>query len=179
VKRNSYTDNEKPGIRSVAGARDPLSNFFLCRFIFRMRNFRSLEHAYQWEKALFFGYEGVARRIDACGTAAQAKQLAKEIPHSENWDRVRISFMRELLRLKWEQVPIFRSELLASSGKSLEHSVPDTFWGTGSARRQGKNIFGWLLNSLPDLKTGNVFSVKQEKEKPAEEETLKKQRRRL
>jgi len=67
---------------------------------------KSLEHAYQWEKAQYFGFRGLANEIEAAGTAAQAKSLAREMPHSENWDRIRISLMRELLRLKWEQVPI-------------------------------------------------------------------------
>ena len=153
-KRQFRIQKGNPGVRSVAGAHDPLSNFFLCQFIFRGRHFRSIEHAYQWERALFFGYEGIARRIEMCRTASEAKQMAREIPHSDNWDRVRISFMRELLRLKWEQVPVFRKELLASNGKSLEHTVPDVFWGKGTAGRHGKNTFGWLLESLLRSQTG-------------------------
>jgi predicted NAD-dependent protein-ADP-ribosyltransferase YbiA (DUF1768 family) len=94
------------------------------------------------EKAMFLVCEGVAKTTDLCRTAAQAKTLGKEISRSGNWDRLEISPIRELLRLKRKQVPIFRRDLLASSGKPLEHFVPDTFWGRGSTRRQGKKILG-------------------------------------
>ncbi|KAK2143381.1 hypothetical protein LSH36_846g00001 [Paralvinella palmiformis] len=129
----------KAGIRSDIGPRDPLSNFFQCRFNFRGYNFKSLEHAYHWEKAQYFGFRGLANEIEAAGTAAQAKSLAREIPHSENWDRIRISLMRELLRLKWEQVPIFRDELNACRSKEVLHPVPDTFWGTGVGGKKDTN----------------------------------------
>jgi len=62
----------KAGIRSVIGPRDPLSNFFQHRFNFRGYNFKSLGHAYQWEKAQYFGFHGLANEIPAAGTAAQA-----------------------------------------------------------------------------------------------------------
>jgi len=59
-----------------------MSNLFQCRFNFRGYNYNSLEHAYQWEKAQFFGFRGLANEIKATGTAAQANKLAPEIPHS-------------------------------------------------------------------------------------------------
>ena len=148
----------KAGIRSVIGPRDPLSNFFQCRFNFRGYNFKSLEHAYQWEKAQYFGFRGLANEIEAAGTAAQAKSLAREIPHSENWDRIRISLMRELLRLKWEQVPIFRDELNACRSKEILHPVPDTFWGTGVGGKKGRNNFGILLDHLLKYHVRNSLS---------------------
>jgi len=107
-----------------------------------------LEHAYQWEKAQYFGFRGLANEIQAAGTAAQAKNFSQEISHSENWDRIRISLMRELLILKWEQVPIFRKELNACRCKDILHPVPDTFWGTGVAEKKGRNNFGPLLDHL-------------------------------
>jgi len=95
-----------------------------------------LEHAYQWEKAQYFGFLGLANEIEAAGTGAQAKNLAREIPHSENWDRIRISLMWELLCLKWEQLPIFTEELNSCRSKEILHPVPDTFWQTGVARKE-------------------------------------------
>jgi len=147
-KKTQRTRADRSGIRSVIGAQDPLSNFFLCNFIFRGRNFRSLEHAYQWEKALFFGFGGIARKIENARTAAQAKLIAREIPYSGNWHKVSVSLMRELLRLKWEQVLVFREELKGCTNKTITHPVSDTFWGTGTEKRKGKNVFGELLQDL-------------------------------
>ena len=123
----------KAGIKSVIGPRDPHCNFFQCRFNFRGYNCKSLEHAYQRVKAQYFSFRGLGNEIQAAGTAAQAKNLGREIPHPENWDRIRISLIRELLRLKWEQVPIVREELNACRVKEILHPVPDTFWEIGEA----------------------------------------------
>jgi len=68
----------KAGIRSVIGPRDPFSNLFQCRFNFRGYNVKSLEHAYQWEKAQYFGFHELANDMQAAGTTAQTKNLAWE-----------------------------------------------------------------------------------------------------
>jgi len=59
-------------------------------------------HAYLCKNAILFGFRGLANEIQAAGTAAQANNLAREIPHSENWDRIRIYPMTEFFCLKWE-----------------------------------------------------------------------------
>jgi len=96
----------------------------------------------------YFGFRGLTNEIEAAGTAAQAKNFAREIHHSEKWDRIRISLMRELLCLKWEQVPIYREELNACRSKESLHPVPVTFWGTGVAGKKGRNKFGVFLDHL-------------------------------
>ena len=43
--------------------------------------------------------------------ASQANMIDREIPYSGNWHKESVSLMRELLRLKWEQVLVFREKL--------------------------------------------------------------------
>lgn len=92
--------NNHSGVRSLIGAQYPLSNFFLCNFIY----------AYQWEKASLFGFTVIARKIETSRTAAQVKGFTRETPYLSNWDRIRVLILRELLRLKWDEVFIFRQD---------------------------------------------------------------------
>jgi predicted NAD-dependent protein-ADP-ribosyltransferase YbiA (DUF1768 family) len=56
--------------------------------------------------------------------------------------------MAELLELKFRSCPPFHQTLL-SSDDFIEHTVPDTYWGTGIDKRDpGQNVFGLLLARL-------------------------------
>ena len=92
-------------MRFVKGASDPLSIFFLCSFTFMGQWFRSVEHAYQYEKARFSGLDGLTEKIRNCNSAYSAKMLYQEVPRSTNWESLNFNLMNQLLKLKWEQVP--------------------------------------------------------------------------
>ena len=91
----------------------------------------SLEH---------FGFRWLANEIQAAGTTTQTKNIAREIPHSENWDRISSSLVRELLLLKWEPVPIFLEELNACRRKEILHPVSDIFRGIGSSGKKCRKV---------------------------------------
>ena len=139
-------------MRFVKGASDPLSNFFLCSFTFMGQRFRSVEHAYQYEKARFSGLDGLTERIRNCNSAYSAKMLGQEVPRSTSWESLNFNLMNQLLKLKWEQVPYFRNELLAAKGMEIVHPVSDIFWGTGTKDRKGRDVFGALLQNLLKIK---------------------------
>ena len=94
-------------MRFVKGASDLLSNFGLCSFKFVEQRFRSLEHAYQYEKARFSGLDGLTERITNCNSAYG---LGQEVPRSTSWESLNFNLMNQLLKLIWEQVPYFRNE---------------------------------------------------------------------
>jgi hypothetical protein len=71
--------------------------------------------------------------------------------------------MAELLELKFRSCPPFQQTLL-SSDDFIEHTVPDTYWGTGIDKRDpGQNVFGLLLarlrnrQQIPDKTRGVVL----------------------
>jgi hypothetical protein len=52
------------------------------------------------------------------------------------------------LDLKFRSCPPFRQTLL-SSDDFIDHTVPDTYWGTGIDKRDpGQNVFGLILARL-------------------------------
>ena len=136
------------GKRLVRGEADPLSNSFPCNFSYMGQNFKSVEHAYQYEKARFSGLEGLTERIKNCSSASEAIKLGWEVPRSANWESTNFLFMNQLLTLKWDQVPQFRKELMDAKGKDLENPVADVYWGTGTKDTTGLNMFGTLLHNL-------------------------------
>jgi predicted NAD-dependent protein-ADP-ribosyltransferase YbiA (DUF1768 family) len=78
-----------------------------------------VEHAYQYEKARFSGLDGLTERIRNCNSAYSAKMLGQEVPRSTSWESLNFNLINQLLKLKWEQVPYFRNELLAAKGMEI------------------------------------------------------------
>jgi ribA/ribD-fused uncharacterized protein len=155
--RPSHTNiPQTQGTRFAKGPHDPLSNFFSCQFRHKGMLFRSVEHAYQIQKALFHrGFQHLANQIGACDTAAQAKSIGRKIPSSDRWNSIKSNVVFDLLQEKWIQIPAFRNELLAvqKKGQTILHPVPDTYWGTGNGDKNGRNIFGKLLHDTLDYQT--------------------------
>jgi len=145
--------NTHSGVRFAKGPHDPLSNFYQCTFWHNGMCFRSVEHAYQIEKALFHGFHNLLEPIRACDTAAQVKSIGRKIPSSGRWNSIKSRFMFDLLQKKWVQIPNFRNSLLAVQGRTILHPVPDLFWGTGNGDKKGLNVFGKLLQDTLDFQT--------------------------
>jgi len=76
--------------------------------------------------------------------------LGNAIPKDRNWDKVKSQLMFELLGAKFDQVPIFRRQLLGSCDSKLTHPVFNSYWGTGSDG-QGDDMFGALLTQLREI----------------------------
>lgn len=136
-------------IRYVKGPGDPLSNFYPCQFRFENFTFRSLEHAYQYKKAIHFDQDRLGEQICWASNAGQAKQLAKQLPSRDRkWDKYKTILMFQLLTIKFKQCFQFRKELLNCAGLKLVHNVPCDFWGWGRDQYTGKNKFGTLLQDV-------------------------------
>ncbi len=141
----------------MQGAGDCLSNFSPCTFEFGDRLYRSTEHAYLTEEALFLNRYEVAHEIRWAHNARAAKRASKPLkfdPNSGEWDKQKRKIMKEILWEKSQQVPLFKKELLKSHPKRLTHILPktrDSFWATeyttsyGGRPRQGQDVFATLL----------------------------------
>ena len=89
------------------GAHDPLSNFFPFNLQINGVIWPSVEHRYQYDKAIFFDQLELAEEIFNSPTALHAKKLSKSLPKSHSWDKTKLSVMKDLLYLKAEQCQPF------------------------------------------------------------------------
>ena len=159
-----YTADDPP--ISVRGSGHILSNFSPTLIRHMGRTFKSVEVAYQYQKAVFFNNAPLAQNILLAPTPHRAKALAstelgkiiKPIkttpgPKAMQWLHYRRELMFTLLKTRSEQDPIFENHLKATSRAQIIHTVPDKFWGTGSMTpndpdANGLNYFGFLLMKL-------------------------------
>ena len=106
--------------------------------------FPSVENAYQFVKARFHGRPDLCQQILKATIPGAAKRLTKQIRVTNDWSDQRQCLMAELLELKF--VVVLLSDRLLSSDDFIDHTVPNTYWGTGIDKRDpGQNVFGLLL----------------------------------
>lgn len=101
------------------------------------------EHAYHSEK---FTDPKILEALKETRSAHDAMKLAyaNKGKYRNDWNDVRLSVMREILRAKVAQHPYVKKKLLESGNKELiENSWRDAFWGWGP-NRDGENQLGKL-----------------------------------
>jgi len=138
--------------------------------------FKTSEAYYQSRKALVANDKNSYYKIAHAKTPSETKRLARKINlKSREWDSVRISWMVDTLKKKFDQNPELKAKLLDPSldGKIFVEASPiDTFWGIGKSEEDciseiertgrletfdfthdtpyGFNVLGELLNNLRD-----------------------------
>ena len=147
--------------RNVQGAGDVLFNFYPFTFSYEGMRFRSSEHAYQYEKAMFLGDRELAEEVYGSQHAGQAKRFGSQLtykhsnrPIFQSWETKK-DIMREILWEKSQQCDLFRSELLKTQSRKLTHNIPhtkDRFWAT-QYNKAGKtfpreDVFAKLLTEV-------------------------------
>ena len=65
------------------GGKNYLSNFYVCRIHVWIREFTSVESAYQWRKCMHHGDMQTAEKMLSTRTGLQAKHLSKSIREKE------------------------------------------------------------------------------------------------
>jgi ribA/ribD-fused uncharacterized protein len=121
-----------------------LSNFSAFRLQWKGLDFDTSEAAYHWEK--FPGWPSIQTAIRQARSAHEAFKIAQEHKHLQRpyWNKMKVPFMRELLREKAAQHEYVRRKLLATGDRELiEDSWRDDFWGWGQSR-DGQNMLGKL-----------------------------------
>ena len=156
---SSNSDQQNSGKIRISGGRNPLSNLFPCKLNHNGAVWPSLEHLYQYQKAIFMDQGELSDQIFSATDAHQATKIANKIPSSPLWDKHKSSFMETLLDLKYEQCEEFRVQLHQSGSAKLELRVPDMFWGTGNCGN-GENRFGKLLQNLRSKVTATFLPPK-------------------
>ena len=118
-------------ITPFKGKDDVLSNFYLCHLKVFERKFKSSEHAYQFMKAKFYGRDRLAEDICKQRTACAAKRLGKKLPTEESWENEKLDVMREIIKAKVRDVPLYRRTLLEARTVTAEAVPGINFWSSG------------------------------------------------
>ena len=137
-----------------------LSNLYASPLKVYDQQFGSLQQAWLWQQAIQLGDDDVANKIMNAEHAGQASRLARQTLDEEkakHWERNNVEVMKELLKLKAEQCPVYKTALMENK-KILAAAIRDPFWGTALAHKQtestnphywpGKNMLGALQMEL-------------------------------
>lgn len=125
-----------------------LSNFFPSVIYVNGKRYATVEHAYQAMKAITNEHHELIRDAKTPGIA---KMLGRSIPVRHDWDEVKISVMRDLVRKKFEN-PFLRPLLLATEDAMLVEGNywHDEFWGVYIKTGKGENWLGRILMEIRD-----------------------------
>lgn len=120
---------------------DFLSNFYSSTISFEGQLYSTVEHAYQSAKSLDPAVRDTIRRAKS---PAEAKKLGQCISIRSDWNDVKLSIMKALIKEKFEN-PFLRPLLLATDDADLilNNKWNDKFWGV--CRGEGENWLGRIL----------------------------------
>lgn len=123
-----------------------LSNFYPCKVEFDGLEYKCSEAAYQAQKS-----SSKLGRIKFTFTnGAQSKKLGSTILIRNDWDRVKLSIMREVVWKKFTQNPVLGNMLVDTYDDVIieENHWNDTFWGVCNGK--GENHLGKILMDVRD-----------------------------
>ena len=119
-----------------------LSNFYHSLLVYEGFQYPSVENAFQAAKV--FGED--RKKFQFC-SAAEAKKLGRKVKLRSDWEKVKFSIMKEILRAKFSN-PILRRKLLETGNEVL---VEGNTWGDrvwGVCNGSGQNWLGKLLMKI-------------------------------
>jgi ribA/ribD-fused uncharacterized protein len=135
-------------IKSFSGKYCFLSNFYECTVCYAQENYPSVEHAYQAAKTLDLEYRAMIRKAL---TPAKAKQLGRVVPIRDNWELIKITIMRGLVKQKFENPELLhRLQATAPSILIEGNWWGDKFWGV-HIDGEGENWLGKILMEVRDV----------------------------
>ncbi len=140
-----------------------LSNCADTTIVLNGQEFKSAQHAFEWEKATHLDEhnQALANEILEAEHAGKARKLTRDALDSwdvTDWEQNATQIMRDILEAKAEQCETFKKMLLDTQEKTIAASIPDRFWGTGlepqhsvTTKRDywpGHNMLGALMIEL-------------------------------
>lgn len=131
-----------------------LGNYSACTIFYKGHAYMSVEHAYQAQKSLD---PAIQKMIRDQPTPATAKKLARSVILRPDWDQIKLSLMKDLLREKFSQEPE-RSILLSTGDQELIEGNwwQDRYWGQCPIG-VGENKLGELLMDVrSELRAGTL-----------------------
>ena len=130
-----------PAITEFKGAYRYLSNFWEVPVVLDGETYPSIENAYQSAKTL----DLTARKPFATMSAKEAKAAGKKAQLRQDWESVKIQYMKFLVWQKFSVHRELQAKLLLTGDSELVegNTWGDTFWGVCGG--QGENHLGKIL----------------------------------
>jgi len=119
-----------------------LSNFKLCEVTYEEEKYKSVEHAYVAAKTTDLKTRETIRNFE---TPAEAKKFGRQIELRDDWDKIKLNVMENLLRQKFHRGSELAQKLMKTWGYDLieGNNWGDIFWGICDGK--GKNYLGKIL----------------------------------
>lgn len=135
----------KKVIDSFTGEHSFLSNFYPAGFKFDGMWCATSEHAYQARKTADPKWQKVVLN---CSTPGLAKRTGKKVPMRPDWNHIKDSVMRRVLRAKFDAHVDLKEKLLHTGDSRLVegNTWGDKYWGVCDG--EGKNKLGVMLMEL-------------------------------
>lgn len=120
---------------------DFLSNFYNSTVNFEGKLYSTVEHAYQASKTTDPNVRDIIRKANG---PSEAKKLGQSIQIRNDWQEVRLTIMRQLIKEKFSN-PFLTHKLLSTGDAELvlNNKWNDKFWGV--CRGVGENWLGKIL----------------------------------
>lgn len=121
-----------------------LSNFWYSEILYKGISYPSVEHAYQASKTNSLENK---LYIASLKTPVEAKKAGKKLDIICGFDNQKISIMKELCKLKFQDKSLALKLKLTDPAKLIEgNSWGDTFWGVCNGK--GENNLGIILMDI-------------------------------
>lgn len=137
-----------------------LSNFYWCPFKVDRITYKTSEHYFMYQKAMYFEDYDIAKKILEVREPLDAKRLGRRVKNYNDdlWCMKRELVMEEAVYHKFSNNKRLLDKLLKAEGKFVEASPYDTVWGIGMskydkdvldpAKWKGLNLLGKILDSV-------------------------------
>lgn len=143
-------------ITEFCGEYGCFSNFYRAEVMFEGKKYPTSEHAFQAAKTL----DPVKRKeIAVLPTPSAAKRAGRKLRLRDDWERVKIGVMEQILRDKFDRHPHLKKVLLATGDRELREGNDwgDKFWGV--VGNTGRNELGKCLMRLrSEYRRGDLWS---------------------
>lgn len=120
-----------------------LSNFYPHTFWYKGIKYKNSEAAFQAQK-------NILRSKDFSNlTASKAKYLGKRVELRKDWDKVKLSIMRDILQSKFSDEKLKKRLISTYPHKLVEgNDWNDDYWGVILETGKGENNLGKILEDL-------------------------------
>lgn len=168
---------EVPNLTTIKGYSNPLSNQHPTPVTVDAKTFPSVEHAFQFQRAMAAEREDIAEDILQAKHAGVAKAIGRTLPDEE--PDFSVGILEELMLEKFNASSTFKEALRETGTAFIAHTVADPFWGTGLNEEvtgkvnpkfwPGKNKIGELLMKIRDE---HLLSSKDNRERAMVQSTI-------